>query len=372
MNSNIDIYLTSPTIQKILQNILDSKNKTHSKFKTNKLPYQAEWLTILTIVAQKNQTVNAFNVQLQTNDPTPSVPLQIEISHNKLRCDTFYLQWNKTYITHLPRRFIRHIQNAENTATWCSQKRFDEINTNRQNIHWTTLFEYINYNNLPNTRATNSKYSNLKSFKIKFLLNELPTQQNLNKRNPKNYTNNLCFRCNLTIENNTHWWQCKQNKKKIQKLIEENTEILITKYQHPTADTTLQQTIKNINNLITKNLSENSNNQMHTIQGFIPVELHNLLQKTTEKKGKLKHSVTSLIFHKLCKKIYTEIWLPRCQSLNSENQNTKTPSPSNQDINITHITTLAKNIKIEKRLKLWSVNFSTHNLSPDDILNYID
>ena len=55
------------------------------------------------------------------------------------------------------------------------------------------------------------KDDNIKSFRIKKLFNELPTMNNLKKRNPKLYKKDYkCPRCNQNEETLTHLWECEK------------------------------------------------------------------------------------------------------------------------------------------------------------------
>ena len=92
LGSTTNLFIPNYTVYNILETLLDKTNKTHSKLKTNKLPNQPDWLTILTIITQKDLTIVPLNIPIQSDIITQSAPAQIEISYNNLRHDTFYLQ----------------------------------------------------------------------------------------------------------------------------------------------------------------------------------------------------------------------------------------------------------------------------------------
>jgi len=60
------------------------------------------------------------------------------------------------------------------------------------------------------SRFRNFKDHNLKAFNVKKLMDELPTLENLKKRRPDLYAENLkCIRCNEEQEDLEHLWKCK-------------------------------------------------------------------------------------------------------------------------------------------------------------------
>ncbi|CAG8608201.1 850_t:CDS:2 [Ambispora leptoticha] len=87
--------------------------------------------------------------------------------------------WKGKPIEHSSRRFIRYIQNAQHIAKWQLQNRNSKWDEIRESIDWKQFYNYINYNESPISRNINPKYSQIKAFKIKLLLDELPVEANL-------------------------------------------------------------------------------------------------------------------------------------------------------------------------------------------------
>src|SRR6185295_15697527 len=212
-------------------------NTTLTLQKYNHWPFK---LLIQTIIACKQLKIKCINIKNPDNHPlynrtvhlsTTTQQYKLQIQPHALDNNNFYLIWNRTPIENKTRRFIHHLQNATNTAKWHALNRTSHWNIIRQNTNWDLTHQFINYNNKPNTRATHPKHSQLKSFKIKFLLNELPTLLNLHYRKPKTYTNPTCNRCTTQIENNSHWLECTANSISLNQLIQETTQKLFTKHK---------------------------------------------------------------------------------------------------------------------------------------------
>src|SRR6185436_11995151 len=74
-------------------------------------------------------------------------------------------------------------------------------------INWNSTWLYVNYNQKSTYNLTNFKLNQSKSFKIKTLLNELPTQYLYHKIYPLTFYNINCFHCNST-NSSLHWYTC--------------------------------------------------------------------------------------------------------------------------------------------------------------------
>ena len=90
---------------------------------------------------------------------------------------------------------------------WASQKRNSEWSYFNQDIDWRSTWLYFNHNQKPSYNITNFKLNQLKSFKIKILLNELPTYQLFQTIYPNQFPDTNCFHCNLA-NSHSHWRTC--------------------------------------------------------------------------------------------------------------------------------------------------------------------
>ncbi|CAG8592264.1 5728_t:CDS:1 [Ambispora leptoticha] len=90
---------------------------------------------------------------------------------------------------------------------WSSQKRNNEWSSLNQQIDWRSIWLYFNHNYKPTYNLTNFKLNQLKSFKIKTLLNELPTYSLHHTLYLKFFHSNKCFHCN-SLDSPSHWRTC--------------------------------------------------------------------------------------------------------------------------------------------------------------------
>ena len=100
----------------------------------------------------------------------------------------------------------------------------------QKEVDWNTFYNYINYKCSPTKRETHPKYSQLKAFKLKLLLEELPTLEVLNKRDLKKYNNLICLRCKQITESNYHLLTCSSNTTSLRKIITETVNKTLAKH----------------------------------------------------------------------------------------------------------------------------------------------
>ncbi len=103
------------------------------------------------------------------------------------------------------RYYIRTYCHAQIYALWASQRRFQQWSQIVQDINWPATWLYINNNQKISNFTHSFQTSTLKSFRVKILLDELPTPHNLHKRN-SNFSP-LCHQCNHNSIS-LHWTTC--------------------------------------------------------------------------------------------------------------------------------------------------------------------
>ena len=152
-----------------------------------------------------------------------------------------------------------------------------------------------------------SSNSNLYSFRLKTLLNNLPTMDNLNIRQPYLYLTSNCSYCNQK-ENTLHLLQCNAHKTilltTLKYYINQTIEFLnITKYSEQTI-TAIFLAYNNSSQTPIPNLL------LYIIQGTIPQQLFILTQH------KLNKSTTNFFItlsNNILNWFYSDIWQPRNQ-----------------------------------------------------------
>ena len=90
---------------------------------------------------------------------------------------------------------------------WSSQHRMNNIIPLSPQIDWNATWLYLNNNTKKTNNYTNFSLNQSKSFKIKILLNILPTLHYLHELYPDNFQHNSCITCQ-TPEHLLHWLLC--------------------------------------------------------------------------------------------------------------------------------------------------------------------
>ncbi|CAG8730953.1 8777_t:CDS:1, partial [Ambispora leptoticha] len=86
-------------------------------------------------------------------------------------------------------------------------QRNEEWSQANDRIDWRSTWLYFNHNRKPTYNITNFKLNQLKSFKIKTLLNELPTHSLHHTLYPTIFQNTNCFHCGA-LDSSLHWLKC--------------------------------------------------------------------------------------------------------------------------------------------------------------------
>ena len=90
---------------------------------------------------------------------------------------------------------------------WSSQHRMNNIIPLSSQIDWNATWLYLNNNTKRTNNYTNFSLNQSKSFKIKILLNILPTLHHLNELYSNSFPHNNCITCQ-TPEHQLHWLLC--------------------------------------------------------------------------------------------------------------------------------------------------------------------
>src|SRR6201992_3286334 len=116
------------------------------------------------------------------------------------------LAWLEFTVDKNPREFIKEVDNIRSNMQLDKLNRMKEL----KDVHKDIAFSFINYKNeKTDSGFFNIKDDHIKSFRIKKLFNDLPTMDNLKKRNPKTYkTEHKCPRCHYEEETLSHLWEC--------------------------------------------------------------------------------------------------------------------------------------------------------------------
>jgi hypothetical protein len=154
------------------------------------------------------------------------------------------LQWEQNPVELPTRYFIKNICKAHILAMWSSQKRNNEWSHINHYIDWQSTWLYLNHNQKPSSNFTSFKLNQSKAFKIKFLLNELPTHFSFHNIYPTIFTNTSCFRCNLP-DSHSHWLTC-LNSSLITNIINSSIQHILSKAELDLSTSQLHELIRKI------------------------------------------------------------------------------------------------------------------------------
>ena len=198
---------------------------------------------------------------------------------------------------------------------WSSQHRMNNIISISSQIDWNSTWLYLNNNTKCTNNYTNFQLNQSKSFKVKLLLNTLPTLFHFHKLYPQLINNANCITCN-SLEHPFHWLTC-PNTVNLSKVISES---IITTITYRTLDISsiqlqeLQYQLTQHSSLSLNNIQIQQTNIYTTIQEYIPKDIISTIQPyTTSRKEAL--SITIKLLLKLSNNIYEQIWKPYCAKL---------------------------------------------------------
>lgn len=141
----------------------------------------------------------------------------------------------------------------------------------------------------------------MKNFKIKIILNKLPTKENLHKRHPSTYTSPTYNRYQNQVENFLHVLICNINTTDIRTIIEKSVGHTTNKYGIQLTDTAI---------FVEKFIEEHITNQKPTPIAIIYKSCK--LSKSNRTNNTKKDDPTIYLYHHIIKSTRDEIWQPRC------------------------------------------------------------
>ncbi|CAB5337802.1 unnamed protein product [Rhizophagus irregularis] len=116
----------------------------------------------------------------------------------------YILNWNNIEVEQSPRKFISQTSKVRGFEEFFNLAR--NVKYRRTNIDWKSTFEVLSGDDPSN--ITTFKSSRKKAEKLKFLMEELPTIEQIKKSLPDIYDNWLCPVCSDVIEDFNHIWSC--------------------------------------------------------------------------------------------------------------------------------------------------------------------
>ena len=285
-----------------------------------KIPYFHIWSTLFSLIAQNNISVSFTKVKAHNDDifnnRVDKLAKQLpahQLSVNKDHLGPGYYLCHYSIPIIAPHRLF--IKNKKQ-AVWAeSLLSLPHLNPYRdKSIDWPLLFKILN--DEESSRKTSFIGCFKKKFKIKMLLQMLPTLEVVHARIPDTYTSALCFRCHSTIENFEHIWLCPQNSPPLQDIVAKHKISFITHLQelNTLEDDSLIQDIWS-DNIWTSVPNTNSFWIIDLLKGIIPLSLSNKVTACVSTSA-LSHGLLSSLYHDFSTSCY-EIWNHRNAALNA-------------------------------------------------------
>lgn len=275
-------------------------------------------ITLYKITAHSNNIFNDLADSLAKHHNTLSQPNFLDFKHNNLYNPSYLLQYDNHYIEQPTRRTIKNICNAHIVSMWSSQNRIQNIIPISGHIDWNATWLYLNNNHKRTYNYTNFQLSQSKTFRIKNLLNSLPTLSHFHNLYPNIYTNINCISCN-TYEHSYHWIIC-PNSTPISSIISQT----ITQTLTPNSIDLSEHQLSQLHYLLLQLpcLSPNTPNPANhpdfytTIRGYIPKAIIDSINTYTNS-HKAALNITIKFLLKLSHNIYEQIWKPYCTNLSN-------------------------------------------------------
>ncbi|CAG8624260.1 21753_t:CDS:2, partial [Gigaspora rosea] len=134
---------------------------------------------------------------------------------------------------------------------------------------------------------------------------ELPTMENLYKRDKKKYKNDTGRRCLKNVETNDHWTECRDNEVSKDKLIYRTVSKILTK-----ANNFSERNAVELTGILKEN-KDKRNNKIKPLAGIITKEVEQEIN-AFGKGFKGKKSFCCLILHKINNNLHKQMWKHRC------------------------------------------------------------
>ena len=318
-NSSAEIFTDSQSVISKFNKLQLLSPYSSKLFKFNAWPI---WHTLLNILKSFNIQLTLYKVQAHSDDPFNNLADLLANNHTNSPILQFnytniynpysILSWKETFIESSTRYFIKTICKAHNTALWSSQHRAQEWSHFSHLIDWNSSWLYFNNNQKPTYNFTNFKLNYLKSFKIKMLLNILPTNFYFHSIYPSIYISPNCFSCN-SPDTSSHWYTC-SNITSLWQIINSSIHEIIS-------NANLNLPPHQLNNLIHTISSHPSFNpspstlypySLHsTLKGLISKPLVQSLDPFNISYSHASQLIIQILL-KISDQIYNNIWIPYC------------------------------------------------------------
>ena len=317
-SSTVDIYTDSQNVIFTYEQIKNTNVLIYPRecFKTTHVDL---WYIIFDLLYNNELSItfhkvkahagNIYNnqVDLLAKDALDCEPMEINIINTGYNVAPKFM--NTVITTHV-RKFVKALTVMEGFFEFYNLRR--NAKYKHLDIDWISTFDYLNADSL--TNSTTFSASNLKSRRVKLMMEELPTIEYLKHCKPSIYGDWTCICCDEE-ETFNHLWTCPYTQPILESIIEFSQEMLfrLLKIAQPQLEHDHPAVARLINNpdIWNPTTSLNSYTFVDLIKGFVASSLSRDIQEIVSTKS-LTSSILITLLQAIFDKVQQDIWMPRC------------------------------------------------------------
>jgi len=352
-NSQVQIFTDSQSIISKYNKLISQPPLSHKSYSYNYWPI---WHTLLNFIKTHSLSVSFYKVAAhgenifnntadslaRNHESLPTLIFQPDNIYNP----SFILRYKQFKVEQPTRRTIKNICNAHIIAMWSSQNCIQHIIPFSTSIDWQATWLFLNNNQKRSSSYTNFQLSSIKSFRIKNLLNILPTSTYLYNLYPNKFTKYTCPHCNQN-DSYSHWLYC-SNQPTLSNIIQNCITQIITA-QSLNLDTIqvqqLQQSLLD-HHCLQPSYPHNPNTVSinTTLQGFIPTSIIDTIRQYTNSYKIATHFTVKLLIQ-ISQHIYQDRWKPYCIHLSQWKQHQNTYNQTSNTYQLSYNTSTTRQTK---------------------------
>ncbi|RIA82035.1 hypothetical protein C1645_835979 [Glomus cerebriforme] len=319
-NSLVEIYTDSQSLIDMF-NTMKEKYFTltiREKFKINS--QILSWSIILEIINIKNLSIRFSKVKAHSGDKfNEKVDKLISTAHGDLNLmiqlkienmDNLLVipKWNNIVIDKNIRGFLKTISNTQGFEQFFNQDR--NFKYRKININWKMIFDALQSDMAK--EKTDFSSSRKKANKVKLMMEEIPTIEQMKKLSSFIYQHKLCPRCQNEEETFNHVWTC-PNISYIMDDIVRNIKNFLIDITKENNITNISINIKDISQLDIWKIDSDQNQFtfIDLIKGFIPLCLTTFINQYTRNSKNTSKIIIDLR-EEIYRMTFSNIWQERC------------------------------------------------------------